>query len=471
MSNINANSINSENIKVTNLNVTNLNGVPINESLCESCGGITITCQNEDCECPNTYANSDNNNNNNGGNPDINLSSISSDIIPASNTNINLGTSNNQINNLYLKGELSGGQNNNIILASNLIPKSGEDISIGSSDNPIKDLYVSSSTIHIGGALISSNGDEIILPTGTKIGNNTIATIEDNQGPKGATGVPGVIGPTGPTGNPGVIGPTGATGVPGVIGPTGPTGNPGVIGPTGDEGPRGRSNYNCTTACFFTDLGNTFDINSENNKIHTIPSPIILNLGNCETDCCISSDTHVGWPILPQSMGLFFNMYGKTFNGIPTPKIGSTYATMFPGNHLGLSCEVLAISGNYQNNSGDDNIYSLYVANYGNSVTGDNYHCKKITDLPPNSQGSFEISYDVSDIINELNGVTNRIKINSLDYFGLYITKACLKIDYFAVEANKNENYEDECLVLQSYDLTIDPPKIMIDATIYLLQE
>ena len=169
MSNINANSINSENIKVTNLNVTNLNGVPINESLCESCGGITITCQNEDCECPNTYANSDNNNNNNGGNPDINLSSISSDIIPASNTNINLGTSNNQINNLYLKGELSGGQNNNIILASNLIPKSGEDISIGSSDNPIKDLYVSSSTIHIGGALISSNGDEIILPTGTKI--------------------------------------------------------------------------------------------------------------------------------------------------------------------------------------------------------------------------------------------------------------------------------------------------------------
>jgi len=259
----------------------------------------------------------------------------------------------------------------------------------------------------------------------------------------------GIVGPTGPTGGPGLEGP---------IGPTGPT------GPTGDEGPRGRSNYNCTTACFFTDLGNTFDINSENNKIHSIPSPIILNLGNSETDCCISSDTHVGWPILPQSMGLFFNMYGKTFNGIPTPKIGSTYATMFPGNHLGLSCEVLAISGNYQNNTSDT--YSLYVANYGNSVTGDNYHCKKITDLPPYSQGSVEISYDINDIINELNGITNRIKVNSLDYFGLYITQADLKARYYTVEENKQKP------ITELYDdLTIDPPKIMIDATIYLLQE
>jgi hypothetical protein len=662
MSNINANSINSENISVTNLNVTNLNGVPINE-----CCGITINCQNEDCECPNlssnTYYNTDNNNN--GGNTYINLSSISSDIIPASNTNIDLGTSNNQINDLYLKGELSGGQNNNIILASNLIPKEGKNINIGSSTFPIQELYVSSSTIHIGKTKIEASGNEIILPAGTKIGTETIATIEGNRGPtgdpgeKGPTGDPGLTGddgnkgPTGDKGLTGEIGERGAAGftsglilylnkthnndasynqlgkeprysseeivdisvnsneiktstkiqfisealnvtsipggnwkidlslkrddadttsslylwnelynvtasdeeiyiidnsnsafiinstittetsisysfgvpstlieetdrllikfyiqsrtalssscvvsfhlnnVPfneinttlspyfGIVGPTGPTGGPGPegpigligpTGPTGVEGPRGRSNYNCTTACFFTDLGNTFDINSENNKIHSIPSPIILNLGNSETDCCISEDTHVGWPILPQSMGLFFNMYGKTFNGIPTPKIGSTYATMFPGNHLGLSCEVLAISGNYQNNTGDY-IYSLYVANYGNSVTGNNYHCKKIADLPPNSQGSFEISYDVSNIIYDLNGITNRIKINPLDYFGLYITKAGLKINYFVVEANKNEDSENEYLVSGNNDLTIDPPKIMIDATIYLLQE
>ena len=261
----------------------------------------------------------------------------------------------------------------------------------------------------------------------------------------------GIVGPTGPTGGPGPEGPEG---------PIGPT------GPTGDEGPRGRSNYNCTTACFFTDLGNTFDINSENNKIHIMPSPIILNLGDSETDCCISPDTHVGWPILPQSMGLFFNMYGKTFNGIPTPKIGSTYATMFPGNHLGLSCEVLAISGNYQNNTSDT--YSLYVANYGNSVTGGTYHCKKITELPPNSQGSYEISYDIGDVIYDTDGLLSRIKINSLDYFGLYITRAGLKIEYYAVEANKNGNYDFD---KTNNDLTIDPPKIMIDATIYLLQE
>jgi len=772
MSNINANSINSENITVTNLNVTSINGVPIDE-----CCGITINCQNEDCECPNQSSNTySNTNNNSSDNTDINLSSISSDIVPQSGTNVNLGTSTNQINNLYLKGELSGDQNNEIILASNLIPKDGN-ISIGNASNPIKDLFVSSSTIHIGDAIISSSGNEIILPTGTKIGNETIATIEGNKGPTGdpgedgnkgptgatgnpgvrgptgatgnpgedgkigptgptgATGNPGVtgptgdhgvrgptgatgnpgedgkIGPTGPTGatgnpgvtgptgdhgvrgptgatgnpgedgNPGPTGPTGATGNPGedgnpgvtgptgdkgptgepgergaagftsglilylnkkhnndasynelgkepvylseevvdisvnsneiktskkiqfisealnvtsipggnwkidlslkrdntdtnslylwnelyyvtasdeefyiidnsnssfiinntittetsvsysfgvpyvesleetdrllikfyiqskttlttpcvvsfhmnnvpfneinttlspyfgIVGPTGPTGGPGPegpigptgpTGPTGDEGPRGRSNYNCTTACFFTDLGNTFDINSENNKIHSIPSPIILNLGDSETDCCISSDTHVGWPILPQSMGLFFNMYGKTFNGIPTPKIGSTYATMFPGNHLGLSCEVLAISGNYQNNNGGGDVYSLYVANYGNSVTGNNYHCKKITDFPPNSQGSFEISYDVSNIIYDLNGITNRIKINPLDYFGLYITRAGLKIEYYAVEANKNGNYDFD---KTNNDLTIDPPKIMIDATIYLLQE
>jgi len=167
-------------------------------------------------------------------------------------------------------------------------------------------------------------------------------------------------------------------------------------------------------------------------------------------------------------MGLFFNMYGKTFNGIPTPKIGSTYATMFPGNHLGLSCEVLAISGNYQNNTGGDDVYSLYVANYGNSVTGNNYHCKKITDFPPNSQGSFEISYDVSNIIYDLNGITNRIKINPLDYFGLYITKSGLKAEYYAVEENKQKPITE---LDDDDDLTIDPPKIMIDATIYLLQE
>jgi hypothetical protein len=66
-------------------------------------------------------------------------------------------------------------------------------------------------------------------------------------------------------------------------------------------------------------------------------------------------------------------------------------------------------------------VYSLYVANYGNSVTGLNYHCKKITDLPPNSQGSIETSYDISNIIYDPNGILSRIKINLLDYFGLYI--------------------------------------------------
>ena len=536
MSNINAKSINSENITVANLNVTNLNGILINEKCCNYIG---FQCQNEDCECANTYINNETIatiEGNKGPTGDIGekgptgdigekgptgdkgltgepgAAGFSSGLILYLNKTHNNDASYNQLGKepSYASKEVVDiSVNSNETKTSNKIQFLSEALNVTSIpagnwkfDLSLKRNNSDSDSVYLWNELyyVTASDEEFYIIDNSNssfIINNTITTetsisysfgvpyvesleetdrllikfyiqstttlntscvvsfymnnIPFNEINTTLSPYFGIVGPTGPTG------PTGGPGPEGQIGPT---------GPTGDEGPRGRSNYNCTTVCFFTDLGNTFDINSENNKFHSIPSPIILNLGNSETDCCISSETHVGWPILPQSMGLFFNMYGKTFNGIPTPKMGSTYATMFPGNNLGLSCEVLAISGNYQNNSGSDYIYSLYVANYGNSVTGNNYHCKKITDLPCNSQGSFEISYDVSNIIYDLNGITNRIKINPLDYFGLYITKAGLKIDYFAVEANKNEDN-----VSENYDLTIDPPKIMIDATIYLLQE
>ena len=292
------------------------------------------------------------------------------------------------------------------------------------------------------------------------------------QGPTGLQGPQGVIGNTGPTGPIGLTGPTGLQGpigLQGVIGPTGPQGiigNTGPQGPTGLQGPtgeQGSSNYNCTTIGFFTDVGNAFD----KSTIYSLPHPIILNIkSSLESD----SDTHVGWPILPSSIGLYFNVFGNTINGVPTSKIGSTYGAMFPGNYLGLSCEILAVSVNYQNNEDTDIPYSLYIANYGNGIDGTNLQVKKIADLINNTFGSVENSFEKVEVSYRNESEENsRIKINHQDYYGLFITRSTLKSEYYSVESNKQQSEE----IIESNDLQIiiESPKILIDATVYLLQQ
>ena len=188
-----------------------------------------------------------------------------------------------------------------------------------------------------------------------------------------------------------------------------------------------------------------------------MPHPLILNIKtNLEDD---DDDTYIGWPVLPSNIGLYFNLFGKTINGVPTSKIGSTYGAMFPGNHLGLSCEILAVSVNYQNNDENNVPYSLYIANYGNGVTGNNLNVVKIADLINNTFGSVENSFDIN----------SRININHLDYYGIFISRSDLKSEYYIVETNKQQT--EEFIETNDLQITIDPPKILIDATVYLLQE
>jgi len=198
-----------------------------------------------------------------------------------------------------------------------------------------------------------------------------------------------------------------------------------------------------------------------------MPHPLILNI---KTTLQSDPDTHVGWPVLPYNIGLYFNLFGKTINGVPTSKIGSTYGAMFPGNHLGLSCEILAVSVNYQNNEQSDIPYSLYIANYGSGVTGENLQVRKVADLINNTFGSVENAFEKLEVSyrNE-SGVSDRIQINHQDYYGLFISRADLKSEYYMVETNKQQTEE----IIESNDLqiSIDPPKILIDATVYLLQE
>ena len=133
MSNFNANSIVSKNIVVENLTVASLNGIPLGIN---SCGCIDLTCQNEDCQCP-SYITSGNEITS-GSN--INLSNITSDIIPAE----------------------------------------GQEISLGGVGREFKELHVKGSTIFIGGSSISTNEETggINLPASSTINNVTVGTIK-----------------------------------------------------------------------------------------------------------------------------------------------------------------------------------------------------------------------------------------------------------------------------------------------------
>ena len=127
---------------VTNLNVTSINGIPINESQCESCGGITMNCQNEDCQCPvyNSYSTSAANISS----ANINLSKISSNIIPGLKKTIDIGSSEYGINDFYIKGSINPSSDacGNLIMGGNIIPSSDISLNIGSYPDQWKDANV-----------------------------------------------------------------------------------------------------------------------------------------------------------------------------------------------------------------------------------------------------------------------------------------------------------------------------------------
>jgi collagen type VII alpha len=104
---------------------------------------------------------------------------------------------------------------------SNLIPFDSLGLSLGNATNPWNDLYLSNSTIYLGNATISANGNSIVVDRITVGGNvGTIGNIASINLDGNANSVLSGVGTWVAQGS----GSTGATGATGVAGPSGATG-------------------------------------------------------------------------------------------------------------------------------------------------------------------------------------------------------------------------------------------------------
>ena len=181
----------------------------------------------------------------------------------------------------------SGGGSSGGLVTQSLIPANNS-VDLGSTGSPFRSLYVSSNTIYVGGAAISSTNNTISLPSGSTIGGVNPGTITilgsfshpsqlpttgvnvgdgyiispdlwvavstqqgegqwvdvgPVQGPQGANGTNGTNGSNGPQGPQGPAsgggGGSGPQGPQGTNGPQGANGTNGTNGTNGNVGPQG----------------------------------------------------------------------------------------------------------------------------------------------------------------------------------------------------------------------------------------
>jgi hypothetical protein len=183
----------------------------------------------------------------------VDLTQLKTNIIPSV-PNFQIGTSENIVKTIYV---------NDIGLSGNIVPTGDLVSNLGSPDNWFGNIYVNEAiigpkSIHLGNAVISSEGDSVALPGGSKIGgvdpgtivikgafvslsdlpstnevgdgyvinsNLWVSTLPNSvYGVGGWTNVGAFVGPTGPTGLTGSTGPDGPTGYTGFTGPIGPKG-------------------------------------------------------------------------------------------------------------------------------------------------------------------------------------------------------------------------------------------------------
>ena len=135
-------------------------------------------------------------------------------------------------------------------VSSSILPAANVTYDLGSTTLRWRDIYLSGNTIDLGGALITSANNAVVLPSGSKIGNVTIgsggatvtvsntAPVTTTQGSLWLDNETGklriyysgawagiAIGPIGATGIAGNVGATGAAGATGLTGATGPAGS------------------------------------------------------------------------------------------------------------------------------------------------------------------------------------------------------------------------------------------------------
>jgi uncharacterized protein YdeI (BOF family) len=200
-----------------------------------------------------------------GGTSNVNLTAVTTNIIPTTNGTLSLGTNSNQFGDAFVK---------NISVNQKILPQGNLVSHIGDDTHWFGNIYVNhvicgANSINIGSATISTVNGGVSLPAGSKVGGVDPGTIVI-KGTKANTGalpttndvgdgyvissnlwvasknnstvldgwvnVGAFVGPTGPQGSQGIQGNTGAQGSPGIQGNRGDTGSTGATGPQGPAG-------------------------------------------------------------------------------------------------------------------------------------------------------------------------------------------------------------------------------------------
>ena len=200
-----------------------------------------------------------------GGTSNVDLTAVTTDIVPTTNGTKNIGSSGNRFGTTFT---------NDVNLNGNIIPVGNLVAQIGDPTHWFGNIYVNhiscgANSIAIGGATISSTNGSVSIPAGSKIGGVAPGTIVikgafANTGLLPTTNAVGdgyVIGSNlwvaskinstladgwvdvgafrGPQGDQGIQGIQGTQGTQGIQGATGATGGAGAIGATGPQGPAG----------------------------------------------------------------------------------------------------------------------------------------------------------------------------------------------------------------------------------------
>ena len=211
-----------------------------------------------------------------GGTSNVNLTAVTTNIIPTTNGTLNLGSNSNQFGNVFI--------NNNLSINGSILPQGNLVSHLGDDTHWFGNIYVNhvncgANSINIGSATISASNGGVSLPSGSKVGGVDPGTIvikgtKANTGALPTTNATGdgyvissnlwvasktnstvvdgwvnvgaFVGPQGPEGPQGIQGNTGAQGS------QGSQGNPGAKGDTGATGPQGPPGVLDATGATFT---------------------------------------------------------------------------------------------------------------------------------------------------------------------------------------------------------------------------
>lgn len=308
-----------------------------------------------------------------GGTSNVNLTAVTTNIIPTTNGTLTLGTNSNQFGNTFV---------NNLSINGSILPQGNLVSHIGDDTHWFGNIYVNhvncgANSINIGSATISTVNGGVSLPAGSKVGGVDPGTIvikgtKANTGALPTTNATGdgyvissnlwvasktnstvadgwvnvgaFVGPQGPEGPRGIQGNTGAQGS------QGSQGNPGAKGDTGATGPQGPPGVLDATGATFTG---------------TIVMPDLVITGNT-----VMGKSSLGTPAYRVDVSGSLNASTIYQNGTA---LSSVYATTSALNNYYLKTAIDAsINANFYNKTYTDTIISTkaYVDSRFDTLSG-----------------------------------------------------------------------------------------------------